>query len=414
MISFQTPEEIKEVIAAIFRFVEVEVEPIRKKYQKELENERYFYDENGLYSAGIREAFKQVRLKSAKAGFYTMFGVPELGGSGDQFGPLAVAMIYEAIMKKYGLDPLVMEMFPAGLFTDGLTPALLGMHPDTQKELIPGISNGEITLCFGLSEPDAGSDVWSMKTRAVKDGDHWVITGTKQWITNAHYAQYCIIFAVTDPDMVAKRKGGISCFLVPFDGETCVATSSIPYMGHLGSRIGIVSIENARVPEKNIVGDLHQGFGKALHGVDIGRIVMASFCIGAAQWALDKAIHYANERKTFGVTIGNHQAIQIMLADCAMEIYAARNMVLHCAWKMESQDKLPIKEISMIKAYCTEMLQRVVDRSIQIHGAMGLTNEMKLEKMWRWSRTLRIPDGTTEIQKRTIARRLLDGDTSFQ
>ena len=141
---------------------------------------------------------------------------------------------------------------------------------------------------------------------------------------------------------------------------------------------------------------------------------MAANCVGAAQWALDKAIDYANERKTFGVTIGNHQAVQIMLADSAMEIYAARNMLLHCAWKMENQEKLPIKEISMIKAYCTEMAQRVVDRCMQIHGGMGLTNELGLEKVWRWARTMRIPDGTTEIQKRTIAKRLLQGDRSFQ
>ncbi|NTU18960.1 acyl-CoA dehydrogenase [Brevibacillus sp. HB1.2] len=414
MISFQVSEENKEVISAIYRFVEVEIEPLRKKYQKELENERYFYDENGLYSPGIQEALQQVRLKSAEAGFYTMFGDPELGGTGDEFGPIAVALIHEAILKKYGLDPLVMEIFPAGLFTGGLTPVLLGMHPDTKAELLPSIAKGEATLCFGLSEPDAGSDVWAIKTKAVKDGDYWILNGTKQWITNAHYAKYAIIFAVTDPELVEKRKGGITCFLVPFDGKTCVATSSIPYMGHLGSRIGIISMENARVHEKFIIGDLHQGFGKALHGVDLGRIVMAALCVGAAQWALDKAIQYANERKTFGVTIGNHQAIQIMLADCAMEIYAARNMLLHCAWKMENQEKLPLKEISMIKAYCTEMVQNVVDRCMQIHGGMGLTNEMKLEKVWRWARTLRIPDGTTEIQKRTIARRLLQGDQSFQ
>ncbi|MFD6440539.1 acyl-CoA dehydrogenase family protein, partial [Peribacillus sp. NPDC060186] len=113
------------------------------------------------------------------------------------------------------------------------------------------------------------------------------------------------------------------------------------------------------------------------------------------------------------VTIGNHQAVQMMLADCAMDIYAARNMLLHCAWKMENQEKLPLKEISMIKAYCTEMAQRVVDRSMQIHGGMGLTNELKLEKVWRWARSMRIPDGTTQIQKRTIARRLLKGDRNF-
>jgi acyl-CoA dehydrogenase len=342
-----------------------------------------------------------------------MFGAPELGGNGDIFGPVAVALLHDALMKKYGLDPLVMEIFPAGLFTNGLTPVLLGLQTEVKDEILPGVASGETQLCFGLSEPDAGSDVWAMKTKAIKDGDHWVINGTKQWISHAPYAHYAMIFAITDPELAEKRKGGISCFLVPFDGETCVCSSVIPTLGHLGGSIGIVSLENARVHEKYIIGDLHKGFGKALHGVDIGRVVMAANAVGAAQWALNQAIDYANERKTFGVTIGNHQAVQIMLADCAMDIYAARNMVLHCAWKMENQKELPIKEISMIKAYCTEMAQRVVDSCMQIHGGMGLTNELKLEKIWRWARAKRVPDGTTEIQKRTIARRLLQGDRNF-
>lgn len=413
MIDFKVSEDIHEVISSIYRFIEVEIEPLRKKYQKELENERYLYDERGFYTKEIQEAKKEVRMKSAKAGFYSMFGDPKLGGNGDTFGPVAAALVHEALMKKYGLDELISSIFPVGLFTGGLTPVLLGMKPEMREELLPGIASGETLLCFGLSEPDAGSDVWSMKARAEKDGDEWILSGTKQWVTDAPYANYGIIFAVTDPDLVAQRKGGITSFLVPFDGETCVATSTIPYLGHLGAKIGIISLENARVPEKNVIGELHQGFGTALHGVDIGRVVIAANCVGAAQWALDKAIDYANERKTFGVTIGNHQAIQMMLADCAMEIYAARNMILHCAWKMENQEKLPLKEISMIKAYSTEMAQRVIDRCMQIHGGMGLTNELKLEKVWRWARAQRIPDGTTEIQKRTIARRLLKGDRSF-
>jgi acyl-CoA dehydrogenase len=276
------------------------------------------------------------------------------------------------------------------------------------------VASGETLLCFGLSEPDAGSDVWNMKTKAVKDGEYWVINGTKQWITNAPYADYAIIFAVTNPELAATRKGGITAFLVPFDGETCTTTSVIPYLGHVGSRIGIIALENARVHESYIIGDLDDGFGKALHGVDIGRVVMAANCVGAAQWALDKAIDYAKQRKTFGVTIENHQAIQMMLAECAMDIYAGRNMVLHCAWKMEQQKELPLKEISMIKAFTTEMAFRVVDRCMQILGGMGLTNEMKLEKVWRWARSMRVPDGTAEIQRRTIARRLLKGDRSFE
>ncbi|MEH7114954.1 acyl-CoA dehydrogenase [Neobacillus niacini] len=414
MIDLKIPEEIKEVISAIDKFIQKEVEPIKKKVQKQLDNERYYYNEDGVYADEILEVMREIRMKSAKAGFYNMFGDPTLGGNGDVYGPIAVALLHEFLMEKYGLDPLVMEVFPIALFSNGLSSVLLGLHPEVRVEILPGVASGETQLCFGLSEPDAGSDIWAMKTKAVKDGDYWVINGTKQWITHAPYADYAMIFAITDSDLADNRKGGITCFLVPFDGETCVCSSVIPTLGHLGGRIGIVTLENARVHEKYIIGELHQGFGKALHGIDIGRIVMAANCVGAAQWALNKAIDYANERKTFGVTIGNHQAVQIMLADCAMEIYAARNMLLHCAWKMENQKTIPVKEISMIKAYSTEMVQKVVDRCMQIHGGMGLTNELKLEKVWRWARSQRIPDGTTEIQKRTIARHLLKGDRSFR
>jgi acyl-CoA dehydrogenase len=414
MIDFKVPDDIKEVIAAIEKFIDLEIEPIRTKYKKQLENQRYFYNEDGALSEEIIAAMREVRMKSAEAGFYNMFGDPELGGNGDDFGPVSVALIHEALKKKYGMDPLVAEIIPKGLFTNGLSPVLLGLQPEVREEILPGVASGATQLCFALSEPDAGSDVWAMKTKAVKDGDYWVINGTKQWISHAPHADYTMVFAITDPELAAKRKGGISCFLVPIDGETVMCTSTIAILGDLGGETGILSFENARVPEKNIVGELHNGFGKALHGVDIGRVVMASNCVGVAQWALNKALDYANERKTFGSTIGNHQAIQMMLADCAMEIYAARNMLLHCAWKMENQEKLPLKEISMIKAYCTEMVQRVIDRCMQIHGGMGLTNELGLEKVWRWARSQRVPDGTTEIQKRTIARRLLTGDRSFQ
>jgi acyl-CoA dehydrogenase len=414
MIDFKTPEEVQDVIASLDRFIEVEIAPLEKKFAKAFENERYLYDENGYYTKEFQDALREVRIKSAKAGFFTMFGMPELGGSGDVFGPVAVALIHEALMKKYGHNLLIQEIFPPGLFTGGLTPVLLGLKPELREQLLPKVASGETLLCFGLSEPDAGSDVWNMKTKAVKDGEYWVINGTKQWITNAPYADYAIIFAVTNPELAATRKGGITAFLVPFDGETCTTTSVIPYLGHVGSRIGIIALENARVHESYIIGDLDDGFGKALHGVDIGRVVMAANCVGAAQWALDKAIDYAKQRKTFGVTIENHQAIQMMLAECAMDIYAGRNMVLHCAWKMEQQKELPLKEISMIKAFTTEMAFRVVDRCMQILGGMGLTNEMKLEKVWRWARSMRVPDGTAEIQRRTIARRLLKGDRSFE
>lgn len=413
MIDFTMPEEVKDVIVSLERFIEVEIEPLEKKFAKAFENERYLYDEDGYYIEEFQDALKHIRLKSAEAGFFTMFGMPELGGMGDQFGPVAVALIHEALTKKYGYSLLIQEIFPPGLFTGGLTPVLLGITPELREELLPKVRSGESLLCFGLSEPDAGSDVWAMKTTAVKDGDHWILNGTKQWITNSPYADYAIIFAITDQELASQRKGGISAFLVPFDDKTCTNSSIIPYLGHVGSRIGIISLENARVPESHIIGELNDGFGVALHGVDIGRVVMAANCVGTAQWALEQALDYAKQRKTFGVTIENHQMIQLMLAESAMDIYAGRNMLLHCAWKMENEKELPLKEISMIKAFATEMAFRVIDRSMQVLGGMGLTNEAKLEKAWRWARSMRVPDGTAEIQRRTIARRLLKGDRNF-
>lgn len=410
---FKIPDQVKEVVSSIDRFIEQEIEPIKKQYHQYLTNSRYFYDENGLYSQEVIAAIREVREKSAAAGFYNMFADAELGGSGDVFGTVEMAIIHEEIFKKYGQDLLTQHVFPIGLFTDGLTPVLNGLQDEAREEILPGVQRGETWLCFGLSEPDAGSDIWNLQTRAVKDGDEWVLNGTKQWISYSPYADYALIYAITDPELVEKKRGGITCFLVPMDGITCVSNTAISLLGALGGEVGIISLEDARVHEKYIIGDLHEAYKTALDGINLGRLSVAANCVGTAQWALNKAIDYANQRKTFGVTIGNHQAVQMMLADCALEIYAARNMVLHCAWKVENQKNSPVKELSMVKAHATEMTQSVLDKCMQIHGGMGLTNELGLEHVWRWAREQRIPDGTTEMQKRTIAKQLLKGDTSF-
>lgn len=410
---FKIPAEVKEVISSIERFIKLEVEPIREKYQKQLTNDRFFYNEKGLYAKETMEAIREVRRKSAKAGFFHMFADPELGGTGDVFGPVNMALIHEAIYKKEGQDILAQHIFPIGLFTDGLTPVLNGLTDEVREEILPGVQSTDTWLCFGISEPDAGSDMWNLKTKAVKDGDHWVLNGTKQWISYAAYADYAMIFAVTDPELVAQRRGGVTCFLVPMDGETCICDNAISLLGAIGGEVGIISLENARVHEKYIIGELHQAFETAIDGINLGRLSVAANCVGTAQWGLDKAIAYANQRKSFGVTIGQHQAVQMMLAECALEIYAARNMVLHCAWKVETEKKNPIKELSMVKAYATEMAQSVLDKCMQIHGGMGLTNELGLEYAWRWAREQRIPDGTTEMQLRTIGKQLLKGDSSF-
>lgn len=411
--NFTVPEDVKEVVSAIERFVEQEVEPLKKKYHKQLSNDRYFYSEKGVYSKETMEAIREVRRRSAKAGFFHMFADAELGGTGDEFGPVKMSLIHAMVFRKYGQDVLTQHIFPIGLFTDGLTPVLNGLTNEAREEILPGVVSTETWLCFGLSEPDAGSDIWNLRTRAVKDGDHWVLNGTKQWISYAAHSDYAMIFAITDPKLAEQRTGGITCFLVPMDDETCVCDSSIALLGAIGGEVGIISLENARVHEKYIIGDLNEAYETAMDGINIGRLSVAANCVGTAQWALDMAVAYANQRKTFGVTIGEHQAVQMMLAECALEIYASRNMVMHCAWKVEHDKDTPIKELSMVKAHATEMAQSVLDKCMQIHGGMGLTNELGLEQAWRWAREQRIPDGTTEMQLRTIGKQLLKGDTNF-
>jgi acyl-CoA dehydrogenase len=410
-VDFTIPEDVVAIGDSLIKFIDREVVTLENANKDLLYNERNLYDMSGRFSAPVLELRKQVRMKSAEAGFYTMFGSEELGGGG--LDSNASAYIGELINHRYGPDrPLIQTFVLPSPFTNGLTPVLKGLNTDTRALYLDSIASGEKTLCFGLSEPDAGSDVFVMKSRAVKDGSDWILNGTKQWITNAPYADYCMVFAVTDPDLAAQRKGGITGFFVDCKSKGFSVPSVIPIMGHLGAEIGIISMENVRVPDSHRIGELHKGLNIALTGVSAGRLSFASMCVGMSRWALDQTIEYAKVRKTFGQPIGEHQAIQMHLAEIAMEIYAGKTMTQNCAWKV-SQGQKAIKETSMVKAYCTEMASRVLDRCINIHGGMGLTNELRLEAAYRFARVLRIPDGTGEIQRRTVAQRLLAGDTDF-
>jgi acyl-CoA dehydrogenase len=409
--NFNIPEDTAEIIKGIIQFINKVVIPLEEENHTLLYNERNYYLEDGRRHPKVEELRRKVRKESSKAGYYTMFGDPELGGEG--FGPMTSLLIHEAIGKHFPNRKLIEHVVIPSPFTNGLTPVLKGLNQELKDKHLEGIGSGEKTLCFGLTEPDAGSDVWGIRTKAVKDGNEYVINGTKQWISHAHYADYCMLFAVTNPELQAQRKGGITCFFVETNSEGFHVDSVIPVMGSLGGDATIISIDNLRVPEENIIGELDQGFGKAMNGINNGRLGMSGICIGSAQWALNKSVEYAKIRRTFGKALEEHQTIQNMLAEMAMDIYAARNMALHCAWKIENSKKTPTKEISMVKAYCTEMMGRVYDSAIQIHGGMGLSNELQLEEGYRTARLMRIPDGTSEIHRRTIARSLLKGDLSF-
>ncbi|HWC22431.1 MAG TPA: acyl-CoA dehydrogenase [Flexivirga sp.] len=408
---FEVPEDAQEAAQGLNEFIDRYVIPLEEKNADLLATERTRYDETGRFVPEVLELRKQVRIESAKAGFYTMFGDPDLGGGG--LPPTALVHVQEELTNHVGPHrPLIHENVVPSVFTNGLSPLLLHLQPQVRDKYVDGIGSGEKTFCFGLSEPGAGSDVQRIRTKAVRDGDGWVINGTKQWISNAPYADYCVLFAVTDPEANKARRGGITAFFVDTSWEGFDCSGVVTILGHSGTNIGILTLENLRVPDDHIVGEVHNGLALALLGISRGRLSMSALCVGTARWALGQAVDYANQRETFDKPIGQHQAVQMMLAEMAMDIYSAKSTVARTAWLVESGRK-SIKETSITKALCTEMLGRVTDKAMQVHGGMGLTNELRIEEAWRHARALRIPDGTAEIQRRTIAMRLLRGDTDL-
>ncbi|MFZ5487109.1 MAG: acyl-CoA dehydrogenase family protein [Pseudomonadota bacterium] len=408
---FTIDSDTQAIAEALLRFVEREVLPLEEQHRDLLGSERTMFDAQGRYVPEVLALRRQVRMRSAELGFYNLFGAESLGGGGQ--GALAMAHIQEALNHRVGpAHPLVQTVVISSPFTNGLSPVLRYLKPEVFALYGAGIASGEKTLCFGLSEPDAGSDVFGMKTRAVRDGDEWVITGTKQWITNSPYADYAMVFALTDPEAAARHKGGVTGFFVDTRAPGFAVPRVINTMGHLGGDTGVIVLEGVRVRDDHRLGEVGRGLQVAMDGVNTGRMGMAASCLGLARWALDQATEYAKVRKTFGVPIAEHQAIQFMLAESAMDIYAAKNMIQNCAWRLDT-GRNATAQVSMVKAFSTEMLGRVMDRSIQIHGGMGLTNELRLEEGYRYARVMRIPDGTAEIQRRTIARQLLGGHVDF-
>ena len=405
------PQDIVAVGDSLLTFIERDVVPLEQENRALLASDRTIFDDKGRFTPEVEALKREVRKRSAAQGFYTMFGPEEIGGGG--LGPLAAVYLNARLSAHCGPGrPLVHPVVIPSPFTNGLSPVLVNLDPGLRDRYLPDLASGEKTLCFGLSEPDAGSDVFAMKTRAVRDGDGWVITGSKQWITNGPYADYAMIFAVTDPELASRRKGGVTGFFVDTKSPGFSVVSTIPIMGQLGAEIGILAFDGLLVSDDHRLGAVDQGLKVALGGVNTGRLGLSATCIGLARWALDQAVEYSKVRKTFGSPIGDHQAVQILIADSATELYAAKTMLVDCALKLEAGERA-LAETSMVKLHCTEAANRIFDRCMQVHGGMGLTNELRLEAGYRFTRSMRIPDGTSEIQRRTIARELIANGVNF-
>ncbi len=415
------PAELRDIVKGsvegVLSFIDSEVVPLEQKYKEILEDERKLFGEDGLLVPEIREARDGIRRKSAEAGYYAMLAPESVGGSGLPW--IVSPFLLEAMYRKYGPGRVLIGWGAAFLgspilasFVDGPSHLFLQAGDAIRKEVMPALLAGEKTICFGVTEPGAGSDLWGLKTKARRDGDDWVVNGSKQWITNAPYCDYAAVFAITNEEVFEAHKGGMSCFLLDVNSPGFQKDRPERILGHVSSDCGGFTMDDVRVRNDYMMGDLDGAFQIAMFGISEGRMGMACTCLGMAEWALDRSLEYAAERKTFGHALADHQALQFMMADMATDIFATKYMIIQTA-KMLDAGKVPVKEICMSKAFSIEMCQRAYDKAIQIHGGMGLSSELALEEGFRIARTARIPDGTSEIQRRTIFRQLQRGDTVF-
>ena len=408
-IAWELPEEVRAVREGLIDFARKEVLPRHDKHRDLFEDQRRLYREDGRFSDELKGLIGEVRRASAKAGYYNMCVPESLGGGG--LAHLAYFVGWEALFHLCGPQNWLM-LYVISHWAFGPSRLLEKVTPEARDKILAPMMAGEASMCFGLSEPGAGSDAAALATRAVPDGNAWRLTGRKIWTSNSPVADYCIVFAITDAERAAQRKGGISAFLVPTSSPGFEVQRIIKLFGHIGGDEAELRLEEVRVEPWQLVGELHQGFAAALYGVSLGRIYNSARAVGYGRWALEKALDYAQQRKAFGKAIAEYQGVTFPLADSAMELHAAHLMGLNVATLLD-HGAPAVKELAMTKAYAVQVGYRAVDRAMQTHGAMGFTNELGLHHAWHSLRIVNVADGTNEILNRSIVQRLLKGDVEL-
>ncbi|HEY4943166.1 MAG TPA: acyl-CoA dehydrogenase family protein [Rhizomicrobium sp.] len=276
-----------------------------------------------------------------------------------------------------------------------------------KSEWLPKLASGEVIASFALTEPGAGSDAASVRTTAIRDGDHYVVNGTKRFITNANRAGMFTLMARSDPNR--KGAGGISAFIVPSNIAGISVGKPEKKMGQQGAHICDINFDNARVPASLRLGPEGEGFKVAMQVLDRGRLHISGVCVGVAERLIKESVAYAREREQFGQKIAEFQLIQGMLADCQTETYAAKCMVMDAARKRDRGESITM-EAACTKYFASEMVGRVADKAVQIFGGAGYVADYGIERFYRDVRIFRLYEGTSQIQQIVIARGLLRGD----
>ena len=388
---FAINEEHQDLLASFRSFLGREVRPVEERYQPEIQEDEFTEE--------MRQSGLTLRRRSAELGFYAAHMPESVGGSG--LSNLGYTLLVEEGAKS-GLTFASFVLGPPN--PEAPNPILMDLPHDLHAKFVEPLVRAETTMCFALTEPEAGSDAQAIRTTARLQGDQWVINGRKHFITNGARADVAVVFAVTDPSAQPRANGGITAFLVERDAPGFVVGKKQKTLAGDTNQAELI-FEDCRVPQDHVIGEVGFGFQSGMRFLNSGRAYIGALCVGIADHLVRICTEYASTRRTFGKPIGKYQAVQWMLADSATEIHAARLMAYHLAWLVD-QGQYPIKESSMVKLNNTEMVGRVADRAVQIYGGMGLLTEGPVERIYRWVRMFRIVEGTSEIQRLIIARSL--------
>ncbi|HEX2726024.1 MAG TPA: acyl-CoA dehydrogenase [Beijerinckiaceae bacterium] len=381
MTEFGLPEELRMFKTELRRFVDSEMIPV----------ERQTTDGEDL-KPEFRERFE---ARAKDLGIWMMDVPEQYGGPG--LSVLARAVVWEELARTIALPSR-----GEGIVGPTVRAILYSLTGEMKEKYLLPVLRGEKRACFAQTEPDAGSDPGGMRTTAVRDGDTYVINGVKRFISGAHKADFMQLMAATDRSKGSR--GGISCFLVDMDTPGVRLTTSYETM--MGDRPWEIVLDNVRVPASHMVGEEGQGFGLAQKWLGTGRIKHGARALGVAERCLEMATAYAKQRVTFGRPLSDRQGIQFKLADMYIDLQAARLLVHKAATRLDAGDDAR-EDAYVCKYFADEMAFRAADMCMQIHGGIGLTTDLPIEKMWRQQRSYRITEGASEVMKMVIARHVL-------
>jgi alkylation response protein AidB-like acyl-CoA dehydrogenase len=331
------------------------------------------------------------------AGFHALHVPEEFGGAGAD--ALSTCIVIEEVARVCASTSLIPAVNKLGTM-----PLLLSASEDLLKRYLPAVAAGEAMFSYALSEPEAGSDAVAMRTRAVRDGDSYVLNGAKRWITNAGISEFYTVMAVTEPDAGAN---GISAFVVEKSDEGFSFGAPEKKLGVKGSPTRELYFDNCRIPADRLVGAEGTGFKTALRTLDHTRVTIAAQAVGIAQGALDHATRYAKERKQFGKAIGDFQGIQFLLADMAMKLEAARQLTYAAAAKSERGDADLTFFGAAAKCFASDAAMEITTDAVQVLGGYGYVSDYPVERMMRDAKITQIYEGTNQIQRLVMARQLL-------